>query len=308
MNNTDTIIVTWSSSRDDSSFSDDDDDDSQADEILRCLKGVIETLPINLGIFSEDTMQIIKLKSLERILIVCPSPQVSFKLCAYLKDNLKTFGGWAANQSSNGSRTCLDYTFSMKNSNHHYSFGHSKNYLSVPQFDKLFLVSPPQSPTPEFDYSRTEDSPNKHPHPHISLDFVSESNLENHDNNKEVIGYINHSTELLHVPESKQNNDNSLRVILTQELKQYKDGKVESEEAYNNNHDIADKQKLLALQRNTGIPGYSTNNSFIDTRSDSSALLSNIQKTALPPRSIFSDDEDLLDDEEDDDYDYSKHY
>lgn len=88
---------------------------------------------------SKNPMQLIILRNLQRVLIISPTQQIS-QLIMSLSGTLKA---------------SLRFTYSLTDS----SDDSAIDYLSVPKSEKMFLISPPTSPPPEFDYSKCEAPP-----------------------------------------------------------------------------------------------------------------------------------------------------
>lgn len=90
-------------------------------------------------ITSKNPMQLIILRNLQRVLIISPSREIS-QLIMTLSSSLKV---------------SLRFTYSLTDSGDDTAI----SYLNVPKSEKMFLISPPTSPPPEFDYSRCEAPP-----------------------------------------------------------------------------------------------------------------------------------------------------
>uniref|UniRef100_A0A1E5R1J0 Calcipressin-like protein n=1 Tax=Hanseniaspora osmophila TaxID=56408 RepID=A0A1E5R1J0_9ASCO len=289
MNVTDTIVVTWSGITPGSQI-------KPADVAAATFDYISKTLAQIQGIRAKD-VQIIPLRSMQRVLVVCPSRSISSLLRMYLKTFME--------DNFPFHEIHLSFSFSLKdtngNLNHVLNLGSEaernlpgSTHLTVPEHTKLFLVSPPQSPTSEFDFGKVEDSPNKDPHPHIPLDFADSKLVQRSESTEEqdndFVRYVHQDKELLStdLPTdlSTQNTPNihhaetPVRIVLTRELKQFKDGTVEPTHSY----DTSKNKIAEALQRlhaNTATNQYTLSNN-------------GIAKTAAPPRSIFEDDEDLI--------------
>ena len=99
-------------------------------------------------VVSANPVQLITLKSFERLLVVCPDWEISEATLRLGKQQLAPEFQFGYSLSDNKDDT--------------------NDYLQVPKGEKLFLISPPCSPPPEFDYSRCEEAPNSftlHRHP-----------------------------------------------------------------------------------------------------------------------------------------------
>ncbi|KAL6949735.1 hypothetical protein ACO0QE_000392 [Hanseniaspora vineae] len=288
MNVTDTIVVTWSRITPESHT-------TPADVASATFDFILEALSQIRGI-KADNVQVIKLQSMQRVLIVSPSRSISSLLDTYLKTS--------AEDNFLLRDIHLSFSFSLKDTNEH--LNHTlkadsegklgspiSTHLAVPEHTKLFLVSPPQSPTSEFDFSKVEDSPNKHPHPHIPLDFATneraQKRVREEAQDKDFVGYVHQDKELLSSclpfsPISKSTPDiqEPVRIVLTRELKKFKDGTVESTQSY----DASENKIAQEIQR--------LHSSSQPSQSSNTVTVRGIARTAAPPRSIFEDDEDLI--------------
>ncbi|EDO17700.1 hypothetical protein Kpol_1033p3 [Vanderwaltozyma polyspora DSM 70294] len=157
---TNTVIVTNKSSIDPSLSVTTDDN------VLRLVHWLNETILLKFQVEVSNPIQLIKIHSFKRLILVCPSRLIA-------KDLVTTgsihFDHWSFNFSLTDTITNI-----------------TKDYLKVPKSDKMFLVSPPTSPPPGFDYSRCEDQPNTNVL-HVSETSTSYNNLNiNNDNNNLV--------------------------------------------------------------------------------------------------------------------------
>ncbi|SCU86758.1 LAMI_0D03510g1_1 [Lachancea mirantina] len=94
------------------------------------------------NVAAPNAIQILPLRGLQRVVIVFPDVKMS---CEFMD---------AVRDTDCGEDVRLN--FSMLNTDATHS---ESKYLKLPPHEKLFLVSPPASPPPEFDYSRLEDPP-----------------------------------------------------------------------------------------------------------------------------------------------------
>lgn len=90
-----------------------------------------------------DAMQLVALPAMQRLVLVCPTSEIAQSAltaksqCTSLDD--------------------LKFQFSLVDT----TTASQKQYLELPSHQSFFLVSPPTSPPPEFDYSRLEEHPNR---------------------------------------------------------------------------------------------------------------------------------------------------
>lgn len=100
-------------------------------------------------IYGGDAIKVVALPGFRRLLVISPSREVSEQVHALGAE-------------------FEDCVFGYSLTDHHVTGtpaaqgGPEKQYLRVPEARTLFLVSPPASPPPGFDYSRLEDNPNMH--------------------------------------------------------------------------------------------------------------------------------------------------
>lgn len=96
-------------------------------------------------VLKDNPMQLVALPNFKRLIIVCPDVSLARKV---MKErlNCKDLEG-------------IRFNYSLANT----SVREKKQHLELPLARTLFLVSPPTSPPPEFDYSKLEDGPNMHP-------------------------------------------------------------------------------------------------------------------------------------------------
>lgn len=116
---------------------------SNKDSIIENLNVLQDWLMDNIlqrqQITSKNPMQLIILRNLQRVLIISPAQEIS-QLIMTLSSSLKV---------------SLRFTYSLTDSGDDTAI----SYLNVPKSEKMFLISPPTSPPPEFDYSRCEAPP-----------------------------------------------------------------------------------------------------------------------------------------------------
>lgn len=96
----------------------------------------------------DEPLQLIVLKRFKRILLICPSHDLSQHVMA-------------ASHASEVEK--LNFSYSLQDGYNNLA----KEYLKVPESEKMFLISPPASPPPEFDFSKCEDAPQRHVQSHI---------------------------------------------------------------------------------------------------------------------------------------------
>ncbi|CCD24051.1 Rcn1p NDAI_0C03910 [Naumovozyma dairenensis CBS 421] len=110
-------------------------------------KWLTDTVLLEFDVLPDLPIEIVILGSMKRLLIICPNHAIS----KYIKemepkpDNLPLNIGYSL---VDGRATAAP-----------------KKYLELPPHETLFLVSPPASPPPEFDYSKCEGPPSSLTHP-----------------------------------------------------------------------------------------------------------------------------------------------
>lgn len=97
-----------------------------------------------------NPIKLIILRNFKRCLIVCPDHIISEAVMQTLKETPPC--------------DSLIFSYSIADSLGNETL--QKDYLKVPEHEKLYLISPPSSPPPEFDYARCEDKPSMKTHAH----------------------------------------------------------------------------------------------------------------------------------------------
>ncbi|QLL33445.1 hypothetical protein HG536_0E03560 [Torulaspora globosa] len=95
----------------------------------------------NIPITSRNPVEMVVLRDFQRVMIISPTREASQEILRALQNG--------------GTPFCLAYAYSQTDT----CDRDSPDYLTVPKSEKMFLISPPSSPPPEFDYARCEQPP-----------------------------------------------------------------------------------------------------------------------------------------------------
>lgn len=191
MNNavTDTIIVTSKVK-----------DVSQKNVLQTLQNWLSETIILSYHIDEEAPIELVKLEKFNRSLIIAPDVDISEAIMQLYQNIISN----SKDKTYQDLRT-MHFSYSTISSNK------ETEYLQLPKHDKLFLISPPSSPPPEFDFTRCEDIPNKVPHFHHSnanLGYNYDNVNDTHDHND------NHKID----HDEKQNGNGSHFTLLTSDV------------------------------------------------------------------------------------------
>ena len=141
---TDTVIVTAT------------DIDVTAPSTIDALQQwLTEKILLHYQVNIDDPLQIIILNKFKRVLLICPDHQISQRIME-------------TSRESSDSLRCLHFNYSMIDG----KYTSKKEYLQLPPQKKLFLISPPPSPPPEFDYSLCEGPPNAMTGSHHAVSYT----------------------------------------------------------------------------------------------------------------------------------------
>ncbi|KAM3160662.1 Calcipressin-like protein [Lachancea thermotolerans] len=111
-----------------------------ADQVRKFLESQVLT---RYSVTRADAMQLVALPSLQRLILVCPSVEIAQEAMTA--------------KARHPDLESLQFRFSVADT----TLDSRKQYLKLPPKQSMFLVSPPTSPPPEFDYSRLEETPNR---------------------------------------------------------------------------------------------------------------------------------------------------
>lgn len=131
-------------------------------ESLQCLCAWLEihVLP-GLNVTAEEPIELLPLPRLKRVLAICPTREVGYRVMQE----------WANEQCYAGNADCEgsgleDFRFAYAAADSHNA---TQARLEVPPSARMFLISPPASPLPEFDNDRQEEPPSERTHHAESL-------------------------------------------------------------------------------------------------------------------------------------------
>ena len=139
---TDTIIITS-----------DKCDIIDNDNVERIQAWLSKSILMKFQINESEPLQLIILKRFKRILLICPNHVIS----QHVMD---------ASHASEVEKFNFSYSLQDGHKNS------TKQYLKVPESEKMFLISPPASPPPEFDFTKCEDAPQRHVQSHIPVSYT----------------------------------------------------------------------------------------------------------------------------------------
>ncbi|CCE62807.1 hypothetical protein TPHA_0D01670 [Tetrapisispora phaffii CBS 4417] len=158
---TNTLIITFTGF--DSRY--EDNVGAQLDAIMDFLKvWLYDNILTKFEINNSNPLVLLKLEKFKRILIVAPDHQLSELIISSIV------------QSNHFSELYCRICYTLQDSKIN-----ERTYLEVPKSQKLFLISPPVSPPPEFDFERVEDEPSRITHhiddaPKAMTSFPAETN------------------------------------------------------------------------------------------------------------------------------------
>lgn len=99
-------------------------------------------------VYGSKAVQVIALTGFKRVLVISPTYQISRKVKALGEHFPECKFGYSI----------IDHVPDTKSM---HMVTRTKTFLEVPELKTVFLISPPASPPPDFDYSRLEDWPNR---------------------------------------------------------------------------------------------------------------------------------------------------
>ncbi|CCK70992.1 Rcn1p KNAG_0F03300 [Huiozyma naganishii CBS 8797] len=102
-----------------------------------------DTVLLSHTVLRDNPLQLIVLRKFQKILLISPATDLSRSIMHVAENDDELL-------SSN-----FQFTYSLTNT----AATCEKDYLKLPERDHLFLISPPTSPPPEFDYTRCEERP-----------------------------------------------------------------------------------------------------------------------------------------------------
>lgn len=116
---------------------------SKADHVLDKTEPLKQWLSdqVLTSITSQDPVEMVVLRDFQRVMIISPTREISQEILRALENGVPPFS--------------LAYAYSQTDTYDR----DSPDYLTVPKSEKMFLISPPSSPPPEFDYARCEQPP-----------------------------------------------------------------------------------------------------------------------------------------------------
>lgn len=133
---TNTIVVTSSNNEDDMA-------DKKHIQVLNDWLGY--TVLQQYNITNEKPLQLIVLRNFKRVLLITSNHDISKYIMTESRKKEPLIKSFKFNYSLTDTTSTAE-----------------KQYLQLPKGERLFLISPPTSPPPGFDYSRCEEEPNRH--------------------------------------------------------------------------------------------------------------------------------------------------
>lgn len=141
------------------------------------------------NITNENPLQLIILKNFKRVLLITSNHDISRYIMAESRKKEPLIKSFKFNYSLTDTTNAGE-----------------KQYLQLPKGERLFLISPPTSPPPGFDYSRCEEEPNKH--------SFSKGHLQEHPHLYEIINSTDDSTAGNNSPREVTLLDNNMGKIV----------------------------------------------------------------------------------------------